>query len=101
MDGKTLQIDKVTDDQSGPNGICFSPDFRKLYIADTGTGRDIRVYDVDGKSLRNGKRFIQLDIPGTVLRPRPTASGVTSTATSGPARGRVCRSSRPTAHGSA
>ena len=65
VDGKTLQIDKVTDDQSGPNGICFSPDFRKLYVADTGMGRDIRVYDVDGKSLRNGKRFIQLDIPGT------------------------------------
>ena len=64
-DGKTLQIDKVTDDQSGPNGICFSPDYKKVYIADTGTGRDIRIYDVDGKVLRNGKRFIQLDIPGT------------------------------------
>ena len=65
VDGKTLQIEKVTDDQSGPNGICFSPDYRKLYVADTGTGRDIRVYDVDGKSLRNGKRFVQLDIPGS------------------------------------
>ena len=65
VDGKTLLGDKVTDDQTGPNGICFSPDYKKLYIADTGTGRDIRVYDVDGKALRNGKRFIQLDIPGT------------------------------------
>src|SRR3954470_11176187 len=65
VDGKTLQIDKATDDQTGPNGVCFSPDFRKLYVADTGMGRDIRVYDVDGKSLRNGKRFVQLDIPGT------------------------------------
>ena len=65
IDGKTLIDDKVTDDQSGPNGICFSPDYKKLYVADTGAGRDIRVYDVDGKSLRNGKRFIQLDIPGT------------------------------------
>jgi gluconolactonase len=65
VDGKTLQIEKVTDDQSGPNGICFSPDYKKVYVADTGTGRDIRVYDVDGKSLRNGKRFVQLDIPGT------------------------------------
>jgi gluconolactonase len=65
VDGRTLQIEKVTDDQSGPNGLCFSPDYRKLYIADTGMGRDIRVYEVDGKSLRNGKRFIQLDIPGT------------------------------------
>jgi gluconolactonase len=65
VDGKTLQIEKVTEDQSGPNGICFSPDYKKVYIADTGTGRDIRVYDVDGKALRNGKRFVQLDIPGT------------------------------------
>jgi gluconolactonase len=34
-------------------------------VADTGSGRDIRVYDIDGKSLRNGKRFVQLDIPGS------------------------------------
>ena len=65
VDAQTRQVEKVTDDQSGPNGICFSPDYRKVYVADTGTGRDIRVYDVDGKVLRNGKRFIQLDIPGT------------------------------------
>ena len=45
--------------QSGPNGICFSPDYKKLYVADTGMGRATsRVYDVDGKSLRNGKRFV-------------------------------------------
>ena len=51
---------------SSPNGLCFSPDYKKLYIADTGHGpRDITVYDVDGKTLRNGKRFVQLDIPGT------------------------------------
>jgi len=65
VDAQTREIAKVTDDQSGPNGICFSPDYKKLYVADTGMGRDIRIYDVDGKSLRNGKRFVQLDIPGT------------------------------------
>jgi gluconolactonase len=65
VDGQSREIAKVTDDQNGPNGICFSPDYKKVYVADTGTGRDIRIYDVDGKSLRNGKRFIQLDIPGT------------------------------------
>jgi gluconolactonase len=65
VDGKTGQIDKVTDEVGSPNGICFSPDYRKLYVADTGMPRDIKVYDVDGKTLRNGKRFIQLDIPGT------------------------------------
>ena len=63
MDGKTLQVEKVSDDQTGPNGICFSPDYKKVYIADTGTGRDVRVYDTDGRSLRNGKRFVQFDNP--------------------------------------
>ena len=49
---------------SGPNGICFSPDYKKVYIADTGGGREIKVWDIDGKTIRNGKRFVQLDIPG-------------------------------------
>src|SRR5579871_3786184 len=65
VDGKTLKIEKLTDEFDGPNGICFSPDYKKAYIADTGSLREIRVYDTDGKSIRNGKRFVQLDIPGT------------------------------------
>ena len=65
VDGKTGQMDKMTDEMNGPNGVCFSPDFKKVYIADTGSGREIRVYDVDGKTIRNGKRFVQLDVPGS------------------------------------
>lgn len=65
VDGKTRQITKITDEPSAPNGICFSPDYKKLYIADTGDARDMKVWDVDGITARNGKRFIQLDIPGT------------------------------------
>src|SRR3989442_576574 len=55
VDTKTGQIDKVTDKVGGPNGICFSPDYTKLYVADTGMPRDIKVYDVDGdgKTARN------------------------------------------------
>src|SRR6202790_139760 len=56
VDGKTGQMDKVTDEPDGPNGICFSPDYKKVYVADTGAPRDTRVYELDGKSLRNGKR---------------------------------------------
>jgi gluconolactonase len=66
-DSKTGQIDKVADDQDGPNGICFSPDYKKVYLADTGAARQIWVFDRDGKSLRNGKRFVQLDMPGSGL----------------------------------
>src|SRR6186713_1437210 len=56
VDGKSGQIQKVTDEVRQPNGLCFSPDYKKLYIADTGAG-DIKVFDVDGSSLKNGKRF--------------------------------------------
>ena len=65
VDGATGQIAKVTDEMSGPNGICFSPDYKKVYIADTGSGRETRVYDTDGKTIRNGKRFAQLSVPGS------------------------------------
>jgi gluconolactonase len=61
VDGKTGQIDKVTDELNEPNGICFSPDYKKVYICDTGTGREVRVYDIDGKTLRNSQRFVQLE----------------------------------------
>ena len=50
VDGKTLQIEKVTDELNEPNGICFSPDYKKVYICDTGTGREVRVYDIDGNN---------------------------------------------------
>jgi len=65
VDGKTGQIAKVTDEVGQPNGLCFSPDYKKLYVADTGMPRDIKVWDVDGQTLRNGRRLVQLDIPGT------------------------------------
>jgi len=65
VDPQSGQITKLLDDMTGPNGICFTPDYKKVYIADTGTGRETRVYDVDGKTIRNGKRFAQLAVPGS------------------------------------
>jgi gluconolactonase len=65
VDSKTGQIDKVSDEFGGPNGICFSPDYKKLYVADTGMPREIKVSDIDGRTIRNARRFVQLDIPGT------------------------------------
>jgi gluconolactonase len=58
-DSKTGQVEKVSEEASQPNGICFSPDYKKVYIADTGDG-ETRIYDVDGRTLRNGKRFVKL-----------------------------------------
>jgi gluconolactonase len=65
VDPQTRRMEMITDEMDGPNGICFSPDYKKVYIADTGRGRETRVYDIDGTKVRNGKRFIQLDMPGT------------------------------------
>jgi gluconolactonase len=65
IDGKTGAIEKVTDELAKPNGLCFSPDFKKLYIADTGAThysdarREIRVYDVNGTRLTNSKTFFE------------------------------------------
>jgi gluconolactonase len=65
FDAKTGELALITDEMSGPNGLCFSPDRKILYVADTGTGREIRAYDVDGARVRNGRRYAQLTIPGS------------------------------------
>ena len=63
VDPKTGQMDKVTEDADKPNGICFSPDYKKVYVADTGMPHDVRVYDIDGKSLKNGKQLLVMRNP--------------------------------------
>jgi len=64
VDPQSGRVALVSDEVGGPNGICFSPDYSKLYVADTGAPREIKVWDVAGASLRNGRRFAQIDIPG-------------------------------------
>jgi gluconolactonase len=51
VDGKTGQITKVTDEVSAPNGICSSPDYKRLYVADTGAGGR----DFEGLERRTGR----------------------------------------------
>lgn len=64
VDPASGEVSIVADDFVRPNGIAFSPDETKLYIADTGAThmddgpRHIRVFDVvDGKKLRGGSVF--------------------------------------------
>ena len=57
------QINRVTDDIDAPNGLCFSPDYSTLYVANTGAGRDIKAWVVDGSRLRNGRVFAELVDP--------------------------------------
>jgi gluconolactonase len=55
----------VADDFAGPNGLCFSPDERLLYVSDSGAQFDphpkrcIRVFEVsgDGRRLSGGREF--------------------------------------------
>jgi gluconolactonase len=71
VDAKTGQMAMVTDELRKPNGICFSPDYKKLYVADTGathfpdTPKIIKVFDVaDARSLRNGRQYVSMELPG-------------------------------------
>ena len=71
LDPKTREAKVVASDMDKPNGICFSPDEKKLYIVDTGEPKHagdphpIRVYDVeDGVRLKNGRMFANL-APGS------------------------------------
>ncbi len=65
VDGQSGEISKASDEFGAPNGLCFSPDYKRLYVADTGAPREIRAFDMDGTAIRNGRPFAKLDIPGT------------------------------------
>ena len=56
---------KVADGFDQPNGLCFSPDESKLYIADSGKPHHIRVFDVkDENTLTGGDVFCVIDKGG-------------------------------------
>ncbi len=51
----------VTEEIERPNGICFSPNYDKLYVADTGTPKNIVVYEVvSGERLANKLVFADM-----------------------------------------
>ena len=83
LDPDTLQASVVDDSLVKPNGLAFSPDYRTLYIVDTGAShkpghpRTISAFDVvDGMTLAGGRIFcdmgggssdgIRVDIDGNV-----------------------------------
>ena len=70
LDPETHEVAVVASDMDKPNGICFSPEEKKLYIVDTGIPKKpadpipIRVYDVEnGVRLKNGRMFVNMS-PG-------------------------------------
>ncbi|RYE07647.1 MAG: SMP-30/gluconolactonase/LRE family protein [Hyphomicrobiales bacterium] len=67
IDPATLAVTVVITDMVRPNGLAFSLDETLLYVADTGathvkgTPAAIRVYDVNGATVSNGRQFAVCD----------------------------------------
>jgi gluconolactonase len=70
IDAQTGAITKVADEPFKPNGLCFSNDYKKMYVADTGASHYsaakniIWGYDVDGARLRNPGTFADMELDG-------------------------------------
>jgi len=67
LEPKTARLDLVSDEGAKPNGLCFSPDYKKLYVADTGgpSPKGIDVWDiVDGAKLAKKRRFCSMELKG-------------------------------------
>jgi gluconolactonase len=68
LDPQSGSLEAVVTDFRQPNGLAFSPDERRLYVADSASSHDvdaprhIRVFDVaDGRRLINGRVFCEID----------------------------------------
>jgi gluconolactonase len=67
IDPQSGSLELVSDDLYKPNGLCFSPDYKKLYVADTGgpAPRGIQVYDVvNDRKLSGSRRFASMEMDG-------------------------------------
>lgn len=69
LDPESREAAVVAADFTRPNGLCFSPDEKQLYVVDTGqpSGKPlpVRAFDViDGKRLANGRLFCDMRASG-------------------------------------
>lgn len=70
FDPSDASLTIVAEGLAGPNGLAFSPDEARIYIADTGAGfdhaaqRHIRVFNVDGSSTLSGGEVFHTVSPG-------------------------------------
>jgi gluconolactonase len=60
------KVELLTDEIFKPNGLCFSPDYKRVYVADTGSShypdapKNIKVWDIEGTKLKNGRSFASM-----------------------------------------
>lgn len=65
VDPHTKHIEAVCTSVDRPNGLCFSPDERLLYVVESGlTPRRIRVFDVSANGQLSGDRVFLTAEPG-------------------------------------
>ena len=71
IDADNGKVERVTDEVYKPNGLCFSADYKKLYVADTGSPPNanepgkIRVWTIgDKRVLRGGSVFASTTMDG-------------------------------------
>ena len=59
-DPRTGSAIAVADSFDKPNGLCFSPDERTLYVADNGAPHHLKAFDVLGGGRLDGERVIHV-----------------------------------------
>lgn len=70
IDGQTGAVTKVADQPFKPNGLCFSPDYRRLYVADSGSSHYPEAknivwgFDVEGGRATNARTFASMEFEG-------------------------------------
>ncbi|MCG8597557.1 MAG: SMP-30/gluconolactonase/LRE family protein [Kiloniellales bacterium] len=70
IDAKTAKIAKVADQPFKPNGLCFSHDYKRLFVADTGASHYpeakniIWGFDVNGEKLDEAQTFADMELDG-------------------------------------
>ena len=84
LDPETSKATVVAEDVLGPNGLCFSPDEKILYIVESRgvPNRKILAYDVTDGGRKIANKRVLIDAGPAA---RPTACAATSTATCGAA----------------
>jgi gluconolactonase len=70
IDASSGAITKVADQPFKPNGLCFSHDYKKMYVADTGVSHypdaksQIWQFDINGDKLVNPRTFASMEWDG-------------------------------------
>jgi gluconolactonase len=70
IDAQSGKLEKVADEPFKPNGLAFSHDYKKLYVADTGASHYpeaknvIWQYDIEGTKLKNPRTFADMSLEG-------------------------------------